>query len=178
MGAIADAIDAVNRRVGRVFAWASLALVLVQFTVVVMRYVFGIGSIWLQESLVYLFGLQFTLMAGATLLADGHVRVDILYRPAGPRARAAVDLAGSLLFLLPLAGVVLWTGLPYVTKSWAILEGSRETSGIPALFLLKSGILAFTVLTGLQGVSLAIRAVQALRGEAVGLARFGGDPAP
>jgi TRAP-type mannitol/chloroaromatic compound transport system permease small subunit len=126
----------------------------------------------MQESLVYLFGLQFTAMSGATLLADGHVRVDIFYRPAGPRLRAAVDLVGAVVLLLPLCAVVAWSAFPYVASSWAILEGSRESAGIPAVFVLKTGILVFAAVTGLQGVSLAIRAILALRGDAAALDRF------
>lgn len=175
MRRLADLIDTMNDRIGRALAWASLAMVVVQFAVVLMRYVFGVGSIWLQESLIYLFGLQFTAMAGATLLKDGHVRVDVFYRPASPRAKAAVDLAGSLVLLLPMCLAIGWIALPYVGKSWAILEGSAETSGIPAVFVLKTGVLLFAVLTALQGVSLAARAALALRGDPAALRRFGAE---
>lgn len=153
-----------NRHLGRAISWLVIFLVLVQFVVVVMRYVFGVGSIWLQESLIYLFGFMFTLGAGYTLLHDGHVRVDIFYRDAAPRARAVVDLLGAVLFIFPVCGLIWWLTEPYVASSWAIREGSTETSGIQAVFLLKSAILGFAAVIGLQAVSMALGAVLVLTG--------------
>ena len=139
-------------------------MVLVQFTLVIMRYVFGLGSILVQESLYYAHGTLFMIAAGYTLLTDGHVRVDVFYRAATPRRKAVVDLCGVLFLLLPVCILLWWTSFPYVIDSWKVLEGSRETSGIPGVFLLKSVILVFVVLIGLQGISLAIRSLQVLSG--------------
>jgi TRAP-type mannitol/chloroaromatic compound transport system permease small subunit len=65
--------------------------------------------------------------------------------------------------LLPFMLVLLWFSLPYVGRSWAILETSRETSGLPAVFLLKTLIPLFAVMMALQGVAQAIRAADVLR---------------
>ena len=92
LGAVARAIDAVNERIGRGVAWFALLMVLLQFTVVVMRYVFGLGSIFMQEGVIYLHAALFLCGAGYTLLHGGHVRVDIFYRDASPRRKALVDL--------------------------------------------------------------------------------------
>ncbi len=78
------------------------------------------------------------------------------------RTRALIDLAGALLLLLPFMLVVLWFSLPYAARSWAIFEGSREVSGIPAVFLLKALIPLFALMMATQGVAQAIRAVGAL----------------
>jgi len=170
---VARAIDSLNEVIGRAVSWLALALVLIQFTVVILRYVFGIGSIFLQESLLYFHGALFMLAAGYTLLHDGHVRVDIFYRDASLRYRALVDLGGSLVLLLPVCGLIWTLSFDYVAMSWAIDEGSPETSGIPAVYLLKSAILAFAILVGLQGISLAIHAARRLAGY-----DDGGDRAP
>ena len=77
--------------------------------------------------------------------------IDIIYREAGPRYKAVIDLFGSLLLLLPLVFVVFAVSFDYVAASWDKLEESREAGGLPGLFLLKSVILAFCVLLGLQG---------------------------
>jgi TRAP-type mannitol/chloroaromatic compound transport system permease small subunit len=137
--------------------------VLLQFAVVVLRYVFGIGSIWLSESVIYGHATMFMLAAAWTLQAGGHVRVDIFYADASPRTRALVDLLGSLLLLLPFVAVIFWFALPYVGRSWALLERSRETSGLPFVYLLKTVIPLFAVLLGLQGIAQAIRAARVLR---------------
>jgi len=164
MLAMADRIDRMNAAIGRAAAWAGLLVVLLQFAVVVMRYVFGLGSIWLTEGIVYSQGVLIMLAAAWTLREGGHVRVDVFFERASPRTRAFVDLAGALLLLLPFMLLLLWFSLPYVSRSWAILERSRETSGIPAVFLLKTLIPLFALLMLLQGVSQAIRAAHALRG--------------
>ncbi|RMD63587.1 MAG: TRAP transporter small permease subunit [Alphaproteobacteria bacterium] len=139
-------------------------MVLVTFAVVVLRYVFAIGWVWLQESYVWMHGIVFMVGAGYTLLHNGHVRVDVFYRPAGMRYRALVDLFGSFLLLLPMIVLVFVVGFDYVASSWSMLEESREAGGLPGLFLLKSVILVFCVLTGLQGLSLAARSFLVLRG--------------
>ena len=165
MRAIALAIDAINLWTGKILAWLALAVVLVQFIVVVMRYVFGVGSIQMQELIIYMHAFLFMLAAAYTLRMDGHVRIDIFYREASPRRKAWVNLLGCLFFLLPvcvLIGVISW---PYVSNSWAILESSRESSGIPGVFLLKTAIIAFAVQIGLQGISMTIHSILAIAGD-------------
>jgi TRAP-type mannitol/chloroaromatic compound transport system permease small subunit len=159
----ADRIDRLTGMVGRTVAWLALAMVLVQFAVVVMRYGLGLGSIWLQESILYAHAALFLLAAAWTLRDDGHVRIDIFYVDAAPRTRALVDLVGALLLLLPFMALLAWYAWPYVARSWASFERSQEVSGLPFVYLLKSLLLIFALLMGLQGVAQAIRAWGALR---------------
>ena len=116
---------------------ARFAIVLLQFAVVVLRYVFGIGSIWLSESVIYGHAAMFMLAAAWTLQAGGHVRVDIFYADASPRTKALVDLFGSLLLLLPFVHDPL-VRAAYIGRSWALLERSRETSGLPFVYPLET----------------------------------------
>jgi TRAP-type mannitol/chloroaromatic compound transport system permease small subunit len=160
--AVADRIDRLNAAIGRTVAWACLLVVVVQFAVVVLRYVFGLGSIWLTETIIYGHATLFMLASAWTLREGGHVRVDIFYADAGPRRRALIDLCGALLLLLPFMLVLLWFAVPYVARSWSIMETSRETSGLPVVYLLKTLIPAFAVLMALQGISQAIKAVSVL----------------
>ena len=157
-----DLIDKVNDRVGRIVAWAALAMVLLQFAVVMLRYVFGVGNIMAQEGVIYLHGILFLLGAGYTLLHGGHVRVDVFYADARPRTKAWINLLGVIVFLLPVCGLIAWSSWPYVVSSWQVFEGSKETSGIQAVYLLKSAILIFAALVMLQGVSMAGRALLTL----------------
>ena len=135
-----------------------MKLKLLQFAVVVLRYAFGLGSVWLQESIVYAHAALILLAAAWTLAVGGHVRVDIFYADASPRRKAMIDLAGALLLLLPFVLVLLIVATPYVGRAWAILERSREVGGLPLVFLLKTLIPLFAVLMALQGVSQVIRA--------------------
>src|SRR5579871_6821356 len=159
---IADGIDRATAALGRVAAWCCLYVVLAEFTVVVMRYLLGIGSIRLQESVLYAHGALFMLAAAWTLRIDGHVRVDVFYAQASHRTKALFDLIGTLIFLFPVAVAIAVLSIPYVTRSWAILEGSREASGLPFVYLLKTLIPLFAVLLGLQGAAQAIRAALVL----------------
>lgn len=163
--ALADRIDRCNAAIGRAAAWAVLFVVLVQFVVVLLRYLFGMGSIWLSESILYGNAMMFMLAAAWTLREGGHVRVDVFYADATPRRKAMIDLAGALLLLLPFMLALAWLSLPYVARSWAILERSRETSGLPVVFLLKTLIPLFALLMALQGVAQAIRALDVLSGQ-------------
>ena len=159
---IADGIDRTTAAIGRAAAWCCLFVVLAEFAVVVMRYAFGTGSIALQESVLYAHASLFMLAAAWTLQVDGHVRVDVFYAQAKPRTRALVDLLGACIFLIPFAVVLALVSLPYVARSWAIFERSREGSGLPFVYLLKTLIPLFAVLIGLQGIAQAIRAALAL----------------
>ena len=161
---VANAIDRLNQGMGSLVAWLTLIMVLEQFTIVVMRYVFGVGYIYMQESIVYMHGLLFLLGAGFTLLHNGHVRVDLIYREAPQKQKALTDLLGSLLLLIPVMILILWTSYPYVQISWSVFEGSKETSGIPGIDLLKTTILVFAVLMLLQGISMAIHSTLVLLG--------------
>lgn len=161
---LAAMIDRLNNRIGRFWAWALVAMMLIQFTVVVMRYIFSIGSIKMQESVIYLHASLFMIAAAYTLLHDGHVRIDIFYRPFSPRKKAWVNLTGSVVFLIPVCVLIIATSWGYVAQSWAALEGSRETSGIHAVYLLKTCIPLFGLLVGLQGVALAMRSFLTLTG--------------
>jgi TRAP-type mannitol/chloroaromatic compound transport system permease small subunit len=162
MTVLADRIDRLTTAIGRAAAWLALAIVLLQFALVVARYVFGFGSIWLTETVVYANAALFLLASAWTLRSGGHVRLDVFYAQASARAKAIVDLIGALLLLLPFAAVLLWLSLPYAARSWAILERSQETSGLPLVFVLKSFIPAFALLMALQGIAQAIRALNAM----------------
>ena len=162
MTTLADRIDRLNAAIGRGVAWLALVVVLLQFALVVARYLFGLGSVWLTETVIYAHATLFMLAAAWTLQAGGHVRVDIFYADASARAKALVDLIGALLLLLPFMLVLLCLSAPYAARSWAILEHSQETSGLPIVFLLKTLIPLFAMLMALQGIAQAIRAATVL----------------
>ena len=159
---IADEIDRITVAVGRIATWCALYVVLAEFAVVVLRYALGFGSIRLQESVLYAHAGLFMLAAAWTLQTDGHVRVDIFYSHATAHARAAIDLLGAIVFLLPFAAVLFALTLPYVERSWHIFEASPQPSGLPFVYLLKTVILAFAALIGVQGVAQALRAALVL----------------
>jgi TRAP-type mannitol/chloroaromatic compound transport system permease small subunit len=154
---LADRLDRLNRLVGAGVRWFALAMVLLQFAIVVLRYVYGISFVSLNEGVLYLHAFLFMLGAGFTLLVDGHVRVDIFYARATRRGRAGIDAAGALILLLPSMAVLAWYSWPSVRNSWSVMEGAISVGGIPASFLLKSLIPAFCVLLMVQGLACLLR---------------------
>ena len=164
--AIAPLFEDLTKLVGRTVMWLLLIMALLQFAIVLLRYVFGVNEIFMQESITYMHGAVFLLAAGYALLTNDHVRVDIFYREASAKRKAVVDLLGTYLFLFPVCLVIVWAGSPYVARSWAFYEGSAESSGIQGVFLLKSLIPAFAVLLAMAGFVIAHKAVETLKGRA------------
>ena len=163
MERLASRLDAINAGIGAAVKWAVIVLVIVQFGLVLGHYVFRVGSIMVQESLLYINAFLFLTAAGVTLLEDGHVRVDIFYRGASSRYKARVDFWGTAVFLIPVLALLWVYGLPYVANSWAELEGSIETGGLPAVFLLKTLILFAAATLSLQAVALLLTSWRTLR---------------
>ena len=164
MRAVIRAIDSFNEFVGRTVSWLALAMVLVQFVVVVMRHVFGLSVLTMQESIWYMHSIIFLVAAGYTLLHNGHVRVDILYGNVGGRAKALIDLIGVFIILLPVCVLIWWVAWPYVMNAWAVKEGSVEISGIQGVYLLKTCMLIFAGTLAVQGISMALKSILTLSG--------------
>ena len=161
----AASIDAFSAFVGRAVAWLTLLMVIVTVVIVVLRYAFDLGFIWLQESLTWLHASAFMLGIAYTLQQDEHVRVDIFYRNLSPQRRAWINGLGVVLFVLPLAGFLLVESFGYVQTAWQIGEVSRDSGGLPypAIPLLKSMLLLMPVAVALQGAAMLLRAIATLR---------------
>ncbi|MGW8227363.1 MAG: TRAP transporter small permease subunit [Gammaproteobacteria bacterium] len=157
----------INEWTGRAVAWLTLLMVITTFTVVVLRYGFDLGSIAMQESIIYLHALNFMLGAAFTLKHDAHVRVDIFYQKMGPRGQTWVDLLGTLLLLLPVCGFIFWSSWDYVAAAWAVRETSGEAGGLPFVYLLKSILLLMPCLLMLQGAVIIMTSVLILQGKPV-----------
>lgn len=149
---------------GWVLGWLTVVMMLVTVLIVFMRYVLDIGSIFLQESVLYMHAGIIMLGLAYTLRQDAHVRVDVIYSRLGRRGQAWVNLIGSFLALFPLVALFGIGSWDYVSSSWAIREQSLEVSGIPAVFLLKTLIPLCALLLALQGVLGALAAIATLKG--------------
>ena len=132
-----------------------------------MRYVFDAGLIWLQESVIWMHAAVFMIGAAYTLLHEDHVRVDIFYSKMSDRGRAIVDVIGVVVFLLPLCGFLAFKAYDFAAASWLLHESSREPGGMPYPLIpaLKSIVLIMPVAVALQGVSLLLRSLAAIRRE-------------
>ena len=158
--------DRISGWVGSGISWLTLFLVLVTVYDVTLRHGFNAGSIKAQELEWHLFALIFLLGASYTLREKGHVRVDVIYSRLGPRAQALIDVAGCVLFLLPFSVFAIWASIPYIEKSYEVLESSPELGGLPYRYLIRSAVPVGFGLLILQGVSELIKSLRVLVGAA------------
>ncbi len=149
-------INLINKFAGGFCAFLVVLMSVNVFLVVILRYLFGISFIWMQETYVWMHAYIFMLGAGFTYLNDDHVRIDILYKSASPIYRAFVDLIGNIFLLLPFLYIIWTYSFPFVYKSWEMNEISREAGGLSMLYLLKIAILLFVILLFIQAISKII----------------------
>lgn len=163
--ALVSRLENLSVMTGKFASWLTLLMVLVTVVVVVLRYVFDVGFIWLQESLTWLHATAFMLGAAYTLQQDEHVRVDIFYREMSAKRRAFVDGFGVLLFIFPLCAFLFVESYEYVRAAWTIGEVSRDSGGLPypAIPLLKSMLLVMPAAVALQALAMLLRTIAVLR---------------
>jgi TRAP-type mannitol/chloroaromatic compound transport system permease small subunit len=137
---IANALERLSTMIGRLAAWLLLALVLVIVADVTLRHWFVIGSTKLQELEWHLHGALFLLSLGWAYSANSHVRIELISDKWSPKRRAAMELIGCLLFLLPYVAAVLWFSIDYVGYSLTYDEASASPTGLPNRWLIKSMI--------------------------------------
>lgn len=156
-------VDALTVRIGRWVAWFLVAAIVISTVNAVIRKVFDMSSnVWLEAQWV-LFGAVFLLCASWTLQANEHIRIDIVNSTLSKKTRNIIELVGHVLFLLPMAGVVLYTSVPFFLRSFRGNEQSFSAGGLPqwpAKFLILAG---FTVLF-VQGLSELIKRIAVMRG--------------
>jgi len=163
---ISAAIDWLNEQIGKMVGVLVLAMVGFGAFNALARYAGRFTETQLSSNAFielqwYLFSLVFLLGAAYTLKRDQHVRVDVLYGRLGPRAKAGVDLAGTVLFLMPFCVFALWVSFPTVKNSWAVWEVSPDPGGLPR-WPIKTAILISFALVLLQGVSQLIKHLNAV----------------
>ena len=165
LNTLANWLDGIIDWSGRSVAWLTLAMVAVMFCVVVLRFVFDLGWVWLQEIVNYLHAYVFMIGAAYTLQHGAHVRVDVFYRDMIPQRKALVDLLGTLFLLFPVCGFIFYASWGEVITSWQELEPSQRTGGLNFAYLLKSSMLIMPALLILQGMAMVLKSSLRLRGQ-------------
>ena len=158
-----SSIDSFIRILTRWVSWLSVVMVVLTLVIVVLRYVFQIGSVLLQETVMYMHACLFMIGCAYTLQVDQHVRVDVFYSKMSLRQRLKVNIFGHVFLLLPVCIFIAWVSFDYVINAWRIMEGSGETGGLHAVYILKSLILIFASLMILQGISQLIVQLRQLK---------------
>jgi TRAP-type mannitol/chloroaromatic compound transport system permease small subunit len=162
--ALARQMDDAIEWVLKIAMFAAVLLFILQLAVVISSYALALSWTWLSESVIYAFATIFMLGAACALRDEAHVRVDILRPKFGENGRAWIELAGTYLLLFPICIRLLMTGEQGLTRTWMLFEGSRESDGLPVLFLFKTLVPMFAVLMIVAGLSIALKAALRLTG--------------
>ena len=164
LATFAEIVYRANDLIGRTVSWLTLATVaLLTLQVPLRQLPSGMLSTSFNDVGQLVHATVFMVGCAYALRWDAHARVDVFYRGLSERRRAWVDLAGSLVFALPWLGLVGWYSTPIVVNSWRDLEIFPD-SHVPAFFLLKTLLLVFSVLLGLQVLANTARLILLLRG--------------
>ncbi len=121
------------------------------------------GSVFLQDVVLYLHGGLFLLGAAFALKRGAHVRVDIFYRNFSESRKALIDFLGNIIFLQPVCWTILLYSWGYVEFSWRIMEVSAEPDGLPFVYLQKSLLIAVSILLMLQSLSEILKSYLTLK---------------
>ena len=162
--AASRAIDALNRGIGRSVIWLVLAAVVISAVNAIVRKAFDMSSNAFLETQWYLFSAIFLLCAPYTLLSNEHIRIDVVAGRLSNRTQTWIDVFGTVLFLLPMATVIMVLSWTVFVRSWSINEMSTNAGGLvvwPARLLVPVGFFLLT----LQGISQLIKLVAHLRGQ-------------
>ena len=160
---VSKIINNLNIKIGRLFSWLLLLMVLLTCLIVVLRYLFNIGFIWMQELVRFFYAAVFLICAAYTLAEDAHVRVDIFYSKLSLKKKCIVNILGSLIFLMPVCYITFYYSYSYVINSWSQLEGSLEERGLHAVFIMKTFIWIFAFMLFAQGISIIVNSIKKLR---------------
>jgi len=161
---VSQLIDNFNVKIGKLFSWLLLFMVLLTCLIVVLRYLFNIGFIWMQELVRFFYAAVFLICAAYTLAEDAHVRVDIFYSKLKEKSKSIVNIIGAIIFLLPVCFITFYYSFSYVINSWAQFEGSLEERGLHAVFIMKTFIWVFAFMLFIQGISIICSSINKIKG--------------
>ena len=161
---ISTFINNFNLKIGELFSWLLLCMVLLTCLIVILRYLFNIGFIWMQELVRFFYAAVFMLCAAYTLVENAHVRVDIFYSKMSEKNKNLVNILGSIFFLIPVCFITFFYSFSYVINSWMQLEGSLEERGLHAVFIMKTFIWLFSFMLFAQALSIILSNINKIRG--------------
>lgn len=161
--AVITLIDRLSILIGEVIKWVMPLMVVSVVIAVFALSIYGVSSIWWDESVIYLHALGICLGVAPTYLAGEHVKVDIFFEKMGNRARALVELCGFYVLLAPVCIAVIWRSQSFVAFAWRSLEGSTNSGGIKGVYILKTALCLLFIMLLIQGLAVALRAALRLR---------------
>jgi len=149
---------------GNILVVILLLMILNVFYDVVMRYAFHNSSIAMQEMEWHLFAILILFGTSYSLKENAHVRVDFLYEKFSEKTKAIINIIGTIMFLLPFTGLIIYGSYDFVMDSYSVNETSGDPGGLKYLWMIKATIpVSFTVLF-LEGLNYIIKNINIYRG--------------
>jgi TRAP-type mannitol/chloroaromatic compound transport system permease small subunit len=156
-------IDHIISALGEIIKWVMPLMVMSVVLAVIALSIYGVSSIWWDESAIYLHAMGICLGVAPTYLAAQHVKVDIFYYKFTQTTRALVEICGFYGLLLPVCMAVIWRSQSFVSFAWQSFEGSSNSQGVQGVYILKTALMVMFILLLLQGLSSALRAAMTYR---------------
>lgn len=160
---MSEGVDALGTQIGRVIRWLVLGSVLISAGNAIIRKIFNISSNAFLEIQWYLFAGVFLLGAGFAFMRNVHVRIDFISSKLSKRTNTIIDIAGIIVFVIPLCAIMVWLSWPLFASAWSTGEMSQNAGGLirwPAYLLMPLG---FGLLL-LQALSELVKRIAYLRG--------------
>lgn len=161
---VSETLDRVIVKIGKVAAWAGLALIAVTIFDVVTRRFLVLGSTKLQELEWHFHVILFAFCLGYAYLKDAHVRIDLVRERLDQRTQWWIEVAGCLLFLIPYCVLIVWFGIDFVERSYATSEVSASATGLSYRWIIKAAIPIGFAILGLAGFAVLLRKLVELFG--------------
>lgn len=134
---LANFLNFIIKKSGNFSSILILILIILVSVSVILRYAFSIGFIWLQDLYIWIHAIFILLGLSYTLSSNEHVRIDLIYRFLIEQKKKKINLLGAILFGLPFSLILIFNGYDYFYRSLLLNESSKETGGLPFIFILK-----------------------------------------
>lgn len=161
---ISKGFDVAVSAIGKAASWLWLVVTAVIIWAVVARYLFGQGSVFLEEVQWHLAGIGWLLGLGYTLVVDDHVRVDVIHERLSLKSRGWIELLGTVFLLLPFLGIAIYEMVPYAISSWEVGETSQAPAGLSHRWVMKGVLPLAFALVFLAAVSRLLKVTALLFG--------------
>lgn len=160
-----DRIDAVLKKIGRVFMWSNVILIALILLAVFMRYALKFRTVEIGELQWHFYAVGFMIGLSYAVTTGSHMGMDLVRDKLSENTRARLDIFGILVLLLPFACLIFFQSLEFVHDSWVVNERSNNDMGLPFRWAIKSVIPVSFGLLIVSALSRLVRNISKLRGK-------------
>jgi TRAP-type mannitol/chloroaromatic compound transport system permease small subunit len=158
-------VDAVNRVLGSVVMYLTLALMALLLFGSLTRYVFNVPFVWIIELAQFLMAAYYILGGGYSMQVDAHVRMDVLYERWRPRTRAFIDSITAF-FLVFYLTIMVYGGISSSTNSLKYNQ-TNYSAWAPPMAPIKIIMTVGIALMLLQAIAIFFRDVARVTGREI-----------